>query len=112
MGRFTFNERDFEAVRLAAEDTYAGIRSVPCPYFGGEAIAFNAKGIRHLKFKADEKARPHEDQYARLKLLPLAHQVLKLSRTVQGICKTRQFESQKTHSRWERTLKDVTYYES
>lgn len=111
MGRFTFNEQDFDAVRTAAEGTYAAIGTVACPYFGGEPIAFNAKGIRHLKFKTDEKARPREDQYARLKLLPLAPQVVKLSRTVQGIWQTKQFEVQKTHSRWERTLKDVTFYE-
>jgi hypothetical protein len=49
---FTYDEGvDFERVRQEAEDRYATIGSVPCPYFDGEKVAFNAKGIRHLKFK-------------------------------------------------------------
>lgn len=102
---------DFDDVKQEAEDLYAAVGSVCCPYFSNKPIAFNAKGIRHLKFKSDEKARPREDQYARLKLLHLAPQVIKLSRTVQGIWQTRQFEMQKTNSRWERVLKDVSFYE-
>jgi hypothetical protein len=30
---------------------------------------------------------------------------------LQGISETRQFEAQKTNSRWEHVLKDVTYFE-
>jgi hypothetical protein len=110
MGKFNFNEADFEAVKQKAEMLYGAIGTVRCPYFS-ENIAFNAKGIRHLKFKSDQQARPREDQYSRLKLLRLAPEVLKLSRTVQGIWHTKRFESQKTHSRWERVLKDVSFYE-
>ena len=110
---FTFNgdENDFEVVRQEAEEFYATIGSVPCPYFNGDKIAFNAKGIRHLKFKMDEKARPREDQYPRLKLLHLAPRVVRLSRTVQGVWQTKQFEPLRTHGRWERALKEVTFYE-
>jgi len=111
MGRFNFKDgTDFDTVRKKAEATYATIGSVRCPYFS-DTVAFNAKGIRHLKFKSDQQARPHEDQYARLKLVHLAPEVLKLSRTVQGIWHTKHFEMQKTHSRWEQVLKDVTFYE-
>jgi hypothetical protein len=102
---------DFDTVKQSAEELYQTIGSIPCPYFGNEGVAFNAKGIRHLKFKSDDKARSREDQYARLKLLHMAPKVLKLSRTVQGISHTRQFEPQKTHSRWESVLKDVRFYE-
>lgn len=101
---------DFEAVREKAEALYGTIGTVRCPYFN-EDIAFNAKGIRHLKFKADEQARPQADQYPRLKLLRLAPEVLRLSRTVQGLWCTQHFEPQKSHSRWERVLKHVTFYE-
>ncbi|MDE2213412.1 MAG: hypothetical protein KGJ34_02690, partial [Patescibacteria group bacterium] len=55
--------------------------------------------------------RPRSEQYARLKLLYLAPQILKSSHTVQGIWRTKHFESQKTNSRWERVLKEVSYYE-
>src|SRR6267154_2691355 len=109
---FAFGDgTNFETARKKAEELYETINAVPCPYFQGEAVAFNAKGIRHLKFKSDGKARPQQDQYSRLKLLYLAPQIIRLSRTVQGIWQTRQFEMQKTHSRWERVLKDVCFYE-
>ena len=111
MGRFNFkDDQDFEKVLTAAEIFYATIDKVRCPYFG-ENIAFNAKGLRHLKFKADQQARPHKDQYSRLKLIRYAPEVLKLSRTVQGIWSVRRFEEQKTNSRWERVMKGVKYYE-
>ena len=102
---------DFDAVKQDAEAFYEAMQPVPCPYFNNEPVAFNAKGIRHLKFKSDDKARSQADQYARLKLLYLAPKVLRLSRTVQGIWRTRQFEVTKSHSRWERVLKDVSFYE-
>jgi hypothetical protein len=111
MGRFDFkNGKDFEAVRIQAEITYGAVGSVWCPYFR-EKIAFNAKGIRHLKFKSDQQARPRQDQYTRLKLLSLAPQVLQHSGTVQGIWHTKQFEPQKTNSRWEQRFKGVSFYE-
>ncbi|MEK7505169.1 MAG: hypothetical protein AAB589_02715 [Patescibacteria group bacterium] len=111
MGQFNFKDgEDFAQVKEKAESFYATIEGVRCPYFG-EVIAFNAKGLRHLKFKSDQKARSHEEQYARLKLLHFASEVLKLSRTVQGIWYTKKFEDQKTHNRWEYVLKEVSFYE-
>ncbi|MEK7516657.1 MAG: hypothetical protein AAB562_03610 [Patescibacteria group bacterium] len=60
MGKFNFkDDRDFEKVRTDAEAFYTTIDKVRCPYFG-EDIAFNAKGLRHLKFKSDQQARPHK----------------------------------------------------
>jgi hypothetical protein len=111
MGRFDFkDDADFEAVRAKSEITYEGVGSVWCPYFK-EKITFNAKGIRHLKFKSDQRARPRHDQYARLKLLPLAPQVIQHSGTVQGIWHTKQFEAQKSNSRWEQRFTSVSFYE-
>lgn len=111
MGRFNFkSEDDFMEVKKRAEALYQTFGEVPCPYFG-ENIAFNAKGIRHLKFKSDQQARPKTDQYSRLKLIHFAPEVLKKSRTLQGIWETKRFEVQKTNSRWEHVMKDVTFYE-
>lgn len=111
MGKFNFkNDHDFEKVRTDAESFYGTMGNVRCPYFG-EDIVFNAKGLRHLKFKADQQARPHKDQYSRLKLIRYAPEVLKRSGTVQGIWSVRRFEEQKTNHRWERVMKDVLYYE-
>ena len=111
MGKFNFkDEKDFLSVKETADKFYAEINEVYCPYFK-EKIAFNAKGLKHLKFKSDQVARMREDQYARLKLLPTAVEVLKKSHTVQGVWSTKKFEDQKTNSRWEHVFKDVTFYE-
>jgi hypothetical protein len=111
MGRFNLkDEKDFQNVKYEAESSYAAIGDVYCPYFG-EKIAFNAKGLRHLKFKSDQQARTQEDQYARLKLLRLALKVLELSRTLQGVWHTKRFEATKTHSRWEHVMKQISFYE-
>jgi len=110
MGVFNFDEEKFKKVRDEAERFYKIIESIYCPYFG-EKVAFNAKGLRHLKFKSDQQARSHKDQYSRFKLLKFAPEVLRRSCTVQGIWKTRRFEEQKTNSRWEHVVKNVIFYE-
>lgn len=110
MGKFNFKEEDFEKVKKEAESFYETVKEVHCPYFG-EKVAFNVKGIKHLKFKSDQQARPRVDQYARLKLIKLAPEVLKLSRTVQGISEKRKLEHQKTNNRWEYVMKLVRHYE-
>ncbi len=73
------NEENFEFIKNKAEALYASIGAVHNPYFG-EKVLFNAKGIRHIKFKSDQNARSHQDQYFRLKLLHLAPQVIRFSR--------------------------------
>lgn len=64
-----------------------------------------------MKFKSDKRARSHEEQYPRLKLLHLAPEVLKKSHTVQGVWDTKKFEAQKTSNRWEHILKRVCFFE-
>ncbi|MBP9856250.1 MAG: hypothetical protein KBC48_03060 [Candidatus Pacebacteria bacterium] len=111
MSRFNFKDgNDFEKVKEEAEKFYSSVGSVYCSYFK-EKIAFNSKGIKHLRFKSDKVARTREDQYSRLKLVRYAPQILSLSRTVQGIWHTKKIENQKTHNRWERVLKLVSFYE-
>ena len=111
MGKFNFkDEQDFEKVRSEAEAFYDTIGAIRCPYFR-EEITFNAKGIRHLKFKNDRQARPREDQYSRLKLIRYAPEVLKLSHTLQGVWMTKRFEPANTGGRWTHEMKDVTFYE-
>ena len=110
MGKFNLNEEDFDSIKGKVEDFYANIGEVYCPYFQ-EKISFNAKGLRHLKFKSDRQATSCQDQYTRLKLLHFAPEVLKKSHTVQGIWETKKFEAQKTNSRWEHILISVRFYE-
>ena len=111
MGKFNFkNQEDFQKIKSEAEDFYKNIGEIYCPYFKGK-IAFNVKGLKHLKFKSDKQARPSKNQYPRLKLIYLAPEVLKQSHTLQGIWRIKRFEAQKTNSRWEHVLKEVVYYE-
>jgi len=110
MGAFNFNQQEFEKIKADAEAFYENLPDIFCPYFQ-EKIAFNAKGLKHLRFKAERQARSHGDQYARLKLLYLAPEVLKKSHTVQGIWETKKFEAQKTNNRWENVLKTVRFFE-
>lgn len=111
MGTFNLkDEKDFVEVSNKAEKLYASIGEIYCPYFK-EKISFNTKGLKHLKFKSDQVARVRDDQYTRLKLLPFVAEVLRKSHTVQGIWSTKKFEDQKTSSRWEHVLKEVTFYE-
>lgn len=110
MGKFNFKKEDFEKVKEEAEKFYATIGEVYCPYFDGK-IAFNAKGLRHLKFKSNEQARSSQDQYARLKLIHFAPESLRQSKLVQGIWRTRLFEAQKTSGQWKHIMKDVVFFE-
>jgi len=111
MGKFNFkDEKDFLEIKSNAEEFYKTIGDVYCPYLK-EKIAFNTKGLKHLKFKSDRQARPRKDQYSRLKLIHLTPEVLKQSHTLQGIWQTKRFEAKKMNSRWERVMKRITYYE-
>ncbi len=111
MGRFNFkDQQDFDEVSKNAEAFYASLGEVHCPYFR-EKIAFNVKGLKHLRFKLDQIARARQEQYARLKLVNLAPEVLKLSHTVQGVWQTRKLEMQKTNNRWEHRMKETVFYE-
>ena len=111
MGRFNFKDQeDLESVKKRAEVFYQTIGTIRCPYFAAD-VAFNAKGLRHLKFKSDQVARLRSDQYVRLKLIYLAPKVLNKSHTVQGIWNTKRFEEQNINSRWERMMKEVIFYE-
>lgn len=111
MGKFNLkDEKDFTEASKKAEKFYASIGEIYCSYFK-QKIAFNATGLKHLRFKSDQVARPRGEQYTRLKLLPLASQALALSRTVQGIYQTKHFERIRAHNRTDTILKEVLYYE-
>ena len=100
----------FERVRAEAETAYKATGDVWCPYFK-EKIAFNAKGWEHLRFQGLRQACPHQDQYIRLRLISLAPKVVQASYTLQGVSTRRSFERERTHGRWEATMRMATYYE-
>ena len=105
-----FSDKAFEKLRIIAEEKYSQFGEVNNPYLQGKVI-FNAKGREHLKFKAKHRARSHQDQWIRFKLLKFAPEVIKLSRTLQGIAKAKSFELNRSNQRNEMILTDVIYYE-
>ncbi len=105
-----FSEEQFKDAKDRAESFYKQIVEVYCPYFQ-EKICFNAKGLEHLKFRKKNHARPKEDQYTRFKIISLAPRIIELSRTLQGILHTKNFESIRSHGRTDTMLKVVSYYE-
>lgn len=108
--KLEFTDKEFGYVRSTAETFYRSIGSVHCPYFN-EKINFNTEGIEHLKFKTWNRARERNDQFMRLKLIKLAPEVIRRSRTLQGIWQTKLPVRRKRHGVWEKVFTDVTYYE-
>ena len=102
--------RDFEEVKAKGEELYKSFTETYCSYFK-EKVLFNARGLEHLKFKSFKKTRTEKDQYMRFKLLHLVPEILRLSRTVQGIFETKKFEKVRIHGRTETVFKLVHFYE-
>lgn len=105
-----FTDKEFKEIKEKGEEIYKSFGEVYCPFFK-EKVSFNAQGLEHLKYKRRDKSRHDKDQYMRFKLMHLAPEVLKISSSVQGILETKKFEDIKFHSRVDKVLKSVTYYE-
>ncbi len=106
-----FTPEKFNQVKHDAEAFYESIGYVYCPYFSSQ-VHFNAKGWEHLIFKDWNKTRPVVDQFARLRHIKLAPEVISNSRTLQGVWSTQKFErTKKKDGRWQSTLKLTNYYE-
>lgn len=106
-----FTTDQFNSVKNEAEDFYNKIVFAYCPYFS-EKVNFNAKGLEHLIFKTWNRARPIEDQFSRFRHLHLAPEVLKNSKTLQGLWHTQKFERiKKKNGKWEKVLRFTSYYE-
>jgi len=110
MAPLEFTDEEFRRVRRQAEENYRTYGQIRCPYFQ-DAVHFNTEGFRHLLFKAWNRGRDRRDQFMRLKHLARAAEMLSLSRTVQGIQETSEWERRHRHGRWEKLLLSVTYYE-
>jgi len=105
-----FTSDEFHNVRAWAEEQYRCFGQIRCPYFQ-ENVVFNTEGFRHLLFKAWNRGRDRNDQFMRLKHLALAPEILRLSRTVQGIQESNEWERRHRHGKWEKLLIRVIYYE-
>ena len=105
-----FSVEKFNEVKHEAEEFYEQIKFVHCPYFG-DKVHFNSKGFDHLIFKEWNKTRIISDQFTRFRHLPLAPEIIKQSKTLQGLWTTQKFERIKRKDGWIKILKLTTYYE-
>ena len=105
-----FSVEKFNEIKHEAEDSYSKIGKVRCPYFG-EDIYFNSKGLDHLIFKDWNRTRPINDQFTRFKYVKLAPEVIRQSKTLQGIWSTQKFERIHRKDGWIKILKPTIYYE-
>ncbi|MBU6447265.1 hypothetical protein KGQ24_00280 [Patescibacteria group bacterium] len=104
-----FSDEQFNKVRAKAEQDYKAVGKIRCPYFN-EDISFNSEGLSHILFKSWNTARSRDDQYVRLRLLPLAVRVIKTSHTLQEYFETKRFERIRSNGNWQKQLKRVRYY--
>ena len=103
-------DQEFEQLRAGFESGYKKIDQIRCPYFN-EPVTFNAKGFEHIRFARKNHARVREEQALRMRLFPLAAEILKLSKTIQGITHTQHFEIVRTNQRNETNMLPVSYFE-
>ena len=110
MASLNFTDQEFAAILHGAQEVYRTLGQIRCPYFQAN-VHFNALGFEHLRRKSWNRGRDRRDQFMRLKHVARAPEILRLSRTVQGIEETHEWERRHKHGRWEKALVPVTYYE-
>lgn len=108
--KITIDPIVFQRIKSDAEATYSSIGKIRCPYLQ-EEVTFNAKGLEHLKFKKKHHARSQADQFARFKLLRHVPDIIKQSRTLQGIKRMRSFEVTRSNQRNISIQVEVVFYE-
>ncbi len=52
----------FNKIKEEAEALYKSLEDIYCPYLQ-DSVAFNAKGLDHIKFKEWNRTRPVAEQY-------------------------------------------------
>jgi hypothetical protein len=98
-----------EIVRAEAKRSYAAIGPLFCPYLN-DTVHFRNDGFEHLIFKRKDKPRPPVEQYTRLRMLPLAEEVIRKSHTLQEHSQQITTIRQQSAGRWEKRNKVVNYY--
>lgn len=103
------SDNKFNQVKKESIELYNSLDKVKCPFFS-EYVAFNSKGLQHLKFKSWNKTRSTKDQYMRFKLLKYAPDIIRKSHTLQEYCEKRSLERIQINSRWEERAIGISYY--
>ncbi len=89
---------------------YKSIEKILCPYFG-EVINFNSKGLNHIKFTGQGKARAEGDQKVRIRHIKYAPLILSNSHTLQGIMTMKKDERVRKEGLTSYKNVEVLYYE-
>ena len=110
MASLQFTDQEFAETLRETQEIYRTLGQIRCPYFQ-DSIHFNSQGLEHLRRKSWNRGRDRRDQFMRLKHLARAPEILRLSRTVQGIEETHEWQRRHKHGQWEKVLVPVTYYE-
>ena len=108
--RTNIPEDKFLKLKEETELLYKGIKPIHCPYLKRD-IAFNVKGLDHVKFNSWGRIRNRFDQYTRLKLFYLVPGIISKSHTLQGLNQSKQWERKHKKDGWEQIQIDVNYYE-
>lgn len=98
-----------EVIRAEAKRSYSAVGPLFCPYLN-DIVHFRNDGFEHLLFKRKDKPRSPAEQYTRLRLLPLAEEVIRKSHTLQEYSQQTTTVRQQSANRWEKKAKAVNYY--
>src|SRR5215468_10472127 len=79
--RHFMQRHGYGGLRAQAKEIFERNSLIHCPYFG-TAVMLNAEGLHHLRYSAERERRKPE-QMLKFRLLPLALDVIRKSRTVQ-----------------------------
>ncbi len=104
------SEEKFNQRKVEAKSFYESLEPIKCPYFNGECIYFNSEGFEHILFKEWGVRRSQVDQYTRLRLIPLAVNIIKKTGTLQELDEKNLFVRQQSSYGWAKILKNVKYY--
>lgn len=104
------SDEAFLKVKAETEALYKSQSPINCPVLKSD-VHFNVDGLEHMKFKEWNKERVRSDQYFRLKFFYLVPEIIRKSHTLQGKWETKGWERLKSHGKWVKVMKSVTYYE-
>jgi len=96
--------------KTSFEEYYKSIGKVYCPYFK-EYIHFTDAGLKHIRFKNEHTVRTSKDRETRIRLVPIAVEIIGASHTLQDKTWQKRFEYRYVNSRKELALTGVTCYE-
>lgn len=103
------DEEKFKKVKTEAKAYYQSIGKVYCPYLRRQ-VSFNAKGFEHLLGKSWNQIRSQTDQYSRLRLIPVAKEIIALSHTLQEFESRISSSRRKIGDKWVSVKLSINYY--